>query len=81
VIGIFSEIVFICIAFCLGVLVGTIVVLFLKNRMYSGTINVMKTDDKIVYSLELEHDPEELQHKQDVKFKVNKHPSAEDSSQ
>jgi hypothetical protein len=73
--------VFICVAFCLGVLVGTIVVLFLKNRMYSGTINVMKTDDKIIYSLELEHDPEELEHKQDVTFKVNKHPSAEGPSQ
>ena len=62
-------------------LVGTIVVLFLKNRMYSGTINVLKSDDKIVYSLELEHDPEELEHKQDVVFRVNKHPSVEDSSQ
>jgi hypothetical protein len=76
-----SEIVFICVAFCLGVLVGTIVVLFLKNRLYSGTINVMKSDDKIIYSLELEHDPEELEHKQDVRFKVNKHPSVEGPSQ
>ena len=76
-----SEIVFICVAFCLGVLVGTIVVLFLKNRMYTGTINVMKSDDKIIYSLELDKSPEDIEHKKDVVFKVNKHPSVEGPSQ
>ncbi len=42
-----------------------------KIKNYSGTISVNKDEDKIVYSLELYGDPEELQFKNEVVFKVN----------
>ncbi len=41
-----------------------------KNKKYSGTIFVSKNEDKIVYSLELENDPEQLQFEKEVTFKV-----------
>jgi len=54
-------------------------VLFLKGqRLYSGTIHVKKTEDKIIYSLELEHDPEELETKKEVVFKVHPHEGEEE---
>lgn len=37
---------------------------------YNGTIHVTKEDDKIVYSLDLEEDPELLQYKSEVVFKI-----------
>lgn len=37
---------------------------------YSGVMIVTRTDDKLVYSLELHEDPEEFQLRREVIFKV-----------
>lgn len=41
-----------------------------EDMLYYGTIFVSKDDDKIMYSLELEGDPELLQYQEQVLFKV-----------
>lgn len=65
------EIVLICLAFCLGVVCGTCTMLFLKGvPRYSGVINVTKTENKITYSLELDHDPEDLENMKVARFKI-----------
>ena len=43
-----------------------------EDRVHGGTIVVSETDEKKVFSLELEGDPENLEHKQEVVFKVKK---------
>jgi hypothetical protein len=46
----------------------------------SGTINVFKDGSRIIYSLELDDDPEDLQYKDKIIFRV-KNESVEDSTQ
>lgn len=57
------------IAFNLGFVAGS----WFKHRLisYAGTILVSKSEDKIVYSLELVGNPEELQFEDEVMFKVD----------
>lgn len=38
---------------------------------FDGEINVSETPDKTIYSLDLKHDPEELNKKDEAVFKVN----------
>lgn len=42
-----------------------------SGARYSGAINVHQTDDKTVYSLDLNQSPEELHKKDEAIFKVN----------
>lgn len=51
-----------------------------KDGDSSGTIVVIKDGPKIIYSLELDEDPENLQHKDKVIFRV-KTATVEDSAQ
>jgi hypothetical protein len=41
-----------------------------NTEKYQGRINVVETDEKLTYSLELDTDPNELQNKGEVTFKV-----------
>jgi hypothetical protein len=43
-----------------------------EDRVHGGTILVSETEDKKTFSLELEGDPEDLEHKKEVIFKVKK---------
>lgn len=55
--------------FWIGFFVGIFIVkLFLKD----GVLVVKKEDGKIIYSLELADNPEKLQYKKSVRFKVVK---------
>jgi hypothetical protein len=45
-----------------------------SGAKYGGEINVIDTPDKTIYSLDLNHDPEELKEKKEVTFKVNQPP-------
>lgn len=56
--------------FLFGVSCGYIVLGILMGAKYVGVIHVHETEDKIVYSLELMHDPEELRNMKDALFKV-----------
>ncbi len=42
-----------------------------SGARYSGVINTTETPEKLVYSLDLKDDPETLQKKDEVIFKVN----------
>jgi len=54
-------------------ILGTFILLRTARR-YSGTLNVSKNDEKTLYSLDLNHNPEELEGKKEVRFKVSKNP-------
>ena len=57
--------------FYLGFLLGLITQRWLASRRsYIGTIKVLREDEKIVYSLELDEDPIALQDRDEVIFKV-----------
>ncbi len=62
------EILFALLIFSLGIIVGFLFRWWLIR--YSGVILVDKTTDKIVYSIVLDDDPEDLQFKKGVAFKV-----------
>jgi hypothetical protein len=65
------EILLIVSSFSIGVLFGYIVRVFLAHRMRrSGTILVTKTEDKKIFSLVLDGDPEDLENQDEVMFKV-----------
>lgn len=64
----------------LAVLVGVMIWVKGKGDDSSGTIVVIKDGPKIIYSLELDDDPENLQHKDKVIFRV-KTVTVEDSAQ
>lgn len=54
---------------------------FIRRRApYDGDINVIETEEKLIYSLELSDDAEKLKDKKEVLFKVNMHPSIGNSS-
>lgn len=65
----------------LGVLLGLSSTAYAKSTknilppQYSGALNVTETPDKLVYSLELNHPPEELKNQKEVLLKVNAPPS------
>jgi len=43
-----------------------------RDQVTGGEIKITNRGDKRIYSLELEGDPRELEHRQEVIFKVNK---------
>lgn len=55
----------------LGFILAWIFLFFImKSRNYSGTMRVIRDEDKVLYSLELEEDPVMLEHRNEVIFKV-----------
>jgi hypothetical protein len=63
------------IVFSLGLILGYVIRVFLTKHQYSGTINVTETPEKIVYSLELDYAPEELEKQKEATFRINIHPT------
>jgi hypothetical protein len=56
----------------LGFVVGyTVCGIFKKVGDYSGTMKVIRDENKVLYSLELHEDPIMLEHKKEVVFKVD----------
>jgi hypothetical protein len=52
---------------------GFVLKVWLNSRAsYNGVINVTRTDDKLIYSLELDDDPENLEFMDEVTFRVKK---------
>ena len=69
-------------AFTLGTMAGYICRVFLVRKMgYTGVILVTQTEEKKIFSLELEGDPDDLEDQDEVLFKVSKHPSVDGPSQ
>lgn len=63
--------------FTLGVFVGYICrVLIVKKAGYGGIILITETEEKKIFSLELNGDPEDLVDRDEVIFKVSEHPSS-----
>lgn len=56
-------------AFTAGFL-ASIIIRKSRNNSGTGTIKVIKNENKILYSLELHDDPTMLEHKREVVFKV-----------
>ena len=62
--------------FSIGVVFGYIArVHLVHSTEYAGTILVTQTEDKKIFSLELDTDPDTLEDADEVLFKVNAHPS------
>jgi hypothetical protein len=66
----------ILISVLVGMFIGSVLTFLIllyssKVRSYSGTIKVIRQENKLVYSLELDEDPEELEHMNEVIFKVD----------
>lgn len=56
---------------CLAVILGISSKQYENNDgRFSGVINTIKTDDKTLYSLELNHDPKLLEQKKEATFKI-----------
>jgi hypothetical protein len=65
------EIVLLVIVFSVGTLLGYICRVFLVRKMgYTGTILVTEAEDKKIFTLELNDDPDNLQDEDEVIFKV-----------
>lgn len=62
------------------ILVGIMIWIKGGKNGTSGTIVVIKDEEKIIYTLELDEDPENLQYKDKVVFRV-KHEIVEDPTQ
>lgn len=45
-------------------------IIFRRNRSYSGVMKVIRDEDKVLYSLELNEDPIYLEHMPEIVFKV-----------
>jgi hypothetical protein len=59
----------------LGILLGIVGRMYNNSEArFSGSLNVTETSTKILYSLELNHAPEELKEKDEAIFKVKKIP-------
>lgn len=54
----------------IGIGLGILITKGLGRRKYDGTIAVTKNDEKIVYTLEVDLDPEKIQFRDKVLFKV-----------
>lgn len=66
-----KDIVIYVVIFYFGGAVGFLLHMWLiKNSDFDGTITVTKNDDKTLYSLILEDDPENLEFKEQVVFRV-----------
>jgi hypothetical protein len=61
------AIILIWLSFSFGILFGAI---FRRRPRYNGVINVTATEDKIIYSLELNHPAEDLQDMHDARFEI-----------
>lgn len=46
-----------------------------QERVHAGTIVIHETEDKQIFTLDLDGDPAELEHKNEVVFKVDKRKS------
>lgn len=65
------EIVIVIGVFYFGVFIGFILRKWLVDRSgYDGDLLIIKDDDKIIYSLELHEDPEMMEFKNELIFKV-----------
>lgn len=65
-------------AYAVGIVIGLVIgslltFLYFRDQKSSGTIYVSETEEKTLYSLQLEDYPEELKFKKKVVFKVD-HP-------
>lgn len=61
-----------CVVLYFGLVIGFLASeLLRRNRTISGTIYVIRTDEKTLYSLELTEDPEMIEFKKKVVFKVD----------
>lgn len=74
------AVVLIWISFSLGVIFGFGFCRMRRRDKFIGVINVIKTEDKIIYSLELDRPAEDLEDLEDVWFRV-KLPEIGDVSQ
>jgi hypothetical protein len=61
------AIVLIWLSFSGGILFGAI---FRRRPRYNGVINVTATEDKIIYSLELNHPAEDLENMSEARFEI-----------
>jgi hypothetical protein len=69
-------------AISLGCMLAWIFLYFImKSRNYSGTMKVIRDEDKVLYSLELEEDPIMLEHRNEVIFKVQTSDQSSDRKQ
>lgn len=58
--------------YCLGVLAGFLLRSWIAHReQYSGTIHITHSEEKTLYSLELEEYPESIEFKKQIVFKVD----------
>jgi len=65
------EIIIVIGVFYFGVFIGFILRKWLVDRSgYDGDLLIIKDDNKIVYSLELHEDPETMEFKNELIFKV-----------
>jgi len=65
------EIIIVIGVFYFGVFIGFILRKWLVDRSgYDGDLLIIKDDDKIIYSLELHEDPEMMEFKNELIFKV-----------
>ena len=55
----------------LGLFMGFCLAAILRRYSYSGVIVVSKEDDKTIYSLELEDDPENIALQKEIIFRVH----------
>jgi hypothetical protein len=75
-----GEFILCLIVFNVGVVAGYLVRVAVTNSTgYDGTIKITKIEDRTIFSLELEDDPEQLEHETKVIFRVKA--SDMDSSQ
>jgi len=68
--NIILALVLIWISFSLGILFGGGLANMRRKAKYSGVINIVVTEDKAIYRLELDHPAEELDDRDEVWFKV-----------
>jgi len=65
------EIVIVIGVFYFGVFIGFVLRKWIVDRSgYDGDLLIIKDDDKIIYSLELHEDPEMMEFKNELIFKV-----------
>ena len=70
------------IIFSAGLLIGYVARVFIvRKTKYAGTILVVETPEKTIFSLELDDDPSYLEDMDEVMFKISKHPTMTAPSQ
>lgn len=64
--------------FIIGILLGYITHTIVRRmQKYSGIIKIIREDDRVIYSLELQEDPSVLEHVNEVIFRID---SSDESS-